>query len=143
MNKYLKYIFSMSLLLVITLWVVNAEQVMVSAVVWSINKAPTILSINPNSDPKLIARNKTQNYIIYFNDAEKDTIYYTLTPQDWYTDPISWEISSSSYDSASWAYINFKYLAPNIKPTPNPTKVTLTINDWPNLVSKDINLYIY
>lgn len=122
---------------------VNAEQVIVTAVVWNLNHTPVITSINPSSDPKLIARNKTQNYTIYLRDDEQDAIYYTITPQSWYVDPISWTINSSDFDSSSWAYINFKYLAPNTKPTPNPTKVTITINDWPNLVSKDINLYIY
>lgn len=143
MNKILKYAFSLTLLISFVVSIVNAEQVIVSAVVWSINHTPIILHINPNSDPKLIARNRTQNFSVYFKDDEKDTIYYTLTPQDWYTDPISWTINSADFDSNSWAYINFKYLAPSVKPTPNPTKVTVTINDWPNLVSKDINLYIY
>lgn len=143
MTKFLKI---STLFISVLFWIVSisyAQQVVVSAIVWSIDRAPQILTINPDSDPKVIARNKTQNYTIYFSDTEKDTVYYTITPLSWYTNPISWTVNSSDYDSASWAYINFTYLAPSTKPTPNPTKVTVTLNDWPNLVTKDINLYIY
>lgn len=143
MKKFLNSIIVITLLMWVFFGIINAEQVIVTAVVWNLNHTPVILTINPNSDPKLIARDKTQNYTIHLRDDEKDTIYYTITPQSWYTDPISWTINTSDFDSASWAYINFKYLAPSNKPTPNPTKVTVTINDWPNLVSRDINLYIY
>ena len=101
------------------------------------------MSVSPSSDPKLLARNKIQNYTLYFRDDEKDTVTYTITPVSGYTNPISGTISPGSYDTASGAYINFTYLAPATVPAPNPTTVTVTLNDGTSLISKDIRLLIY
>ena len=118
------------------------ESVIVSAVVWNINSAPIILNVNPSSNPRILATNKTQSYTITLSDKEKDTIYYTITPEDWYTNPISWIINPSDY---IWdnAYINFLYLAPATVPSWDTSKITVTINDWPNVIVRDLNLYIY
>ncbi|EKE26706.1 MAG: hypothetical protein ACD_4C00186G0003 [uncultured bacterium (gcode 4)] len=121
----------------------NSFSVSISAVVWNINHSPKIISILPSSDPKLIWKNKIQNYSIYLIDDEKDEISFNITPMTWYSNPVSWTIVSSGFDSSSWAYINFTYLSPADVPTPNPTKVTVTLNDWPNIIAKDINLYVY
>jgi|GEM_PF-2367084 len=119
------------------------QSVNVSAIVGAINHAPVILSVTPSSDPKLLGTNKIQNYTIYFRDDEKDTITYTITPVSGYTNPISGTINPADYDGADGAYINFTYLSPSAVPAPNPTTVTVTLNDGSNLVNKDIRLYIY
>lgn len=115
----------------------------VSAIVGSLNHSPVITTLTPSGDPKLLGRDKIQNYTLYFRDDEKDTVSYTITPVSGYTNPVSGTVNPSDYDSQSGAYINFTYLSPSATPTPNPTTVTVTLNDGPNLVNKDIHLYIY
>ncbi|MDD5197596.1 MAG: hypothetical protein PHN60_01910 [Candidatus Gracilibacteria bacterium] len=115
----------------------------VSAVVGSLNHSPTIITLTPSSDPKLLGTSKIQNYTLYFRDDEKDTVYYTITPVNGYANPISGTVNLSDYDSGSGAYVNFTYLSPATIPTGNLTTVTVTLNDGPNLVNKDIHLYIY
>ncbi len=142
----MKKIISIFILCVLIFLSVKANQsVIVSAVVWNDNHAPIILSVTPNSDPRILAKNKTQSYTIYFRDDEKDQITYTITPQNWFANPISGTILSSDYDTASWAYINFLYLSPAISDTSlNPNeKITITLNDWPKVIKKELNLYIY
>lgn len=117
------------------------NSVVVSAVVWNLNHSPVVINVVPNNNPKLLKTNSLQNFSLYFRDDEKDIIYYTITPKDWYTNPINWVINTANYDSASWAYINFSYLAPSLKVW--TSNVNIILNDWPNIVSKDINLYIY
>ena len=117
--------------------------IQVSAIVGAINHAPVVLTVLPSSDPKLLARGKIQNYSVYFRDDEKNTMYYTVTPVSGFASPISGTISPTDYDSASGAYVNFTYLAPSTTPAPNPTTVTVTLNDGPNLVNKDLRVYIY
>lgn len=119
------------------------SSVIVSAVVGSLNQAPLVLSVNPNWDPWILETNSIQDYIIYFKDNEKDTVYYTVTPWDnsWYVTPISWVINPWDYDSNNWAYINFLYLAPAI--WNSNASITITLNDWPNVTFKKLNLYIY
>ena len=119
------------------------QSVQVSAVVGIINHSPVILSVNPHSDPKILGVTNIQNYSLYFQDDEKDTISYTITPLNGYTNPISGTISTGSYDSASGAYITFTYLSPATPPAGNLTTVTITLNDGANLVNKDLHLYIY
>lgn len=123
---------------------VNANNsVVVSAIVGSLNQAPLILRVNPNWDPWILEKNKIQNYTIYFKDNEKDTIYYTITPQwnSWFVNPISWVINTSNYDNNKWAYINFLYLSPA---SPNPSaSIILTLNDGPNVTFKKLNIYVY
>lgn len=117
------------------------NSVMVSAVVGNLNHAPVIINVIPSSNPKILQNKSLQNFSLYFRDDEKDTVYYTITPRDWYTTPTSWVINSSNYDSASGAYINFSYLAPSTGVW--NSSVNIIINDGPNVISKDINLYIY
>lgn len=117
------------------------NSVVVSAVVWNLNHSPVIISVVPNNNPKVLKNTSLQNFTIYFRDDEKDTVYYTITPRDWYTNPTSWVINHSNYDSGSGAYINFSYLAPSSAVW--NSSVNVIINDWPNVISKDINLYIY
>ena len=127
-----------------SLFYVFADQsVQVTAIVGSVNHSPVIVNISPSSDPKLLAKNKIQNYTLYFRDDEKDIVSYTITSVSGYANPISVTISATDYDSSSWAYVNFTYLAPSSTPAPNPTTVTVTFNDGTNLVNKDIHLYIY
>ena len=140
MTKKIKILLSI-LLLSITISTNAVESITVSAVVGNINHAPIIISITPNNNPKLLASNSLQNFSILFRDDEKNHIYYTITTEVdwWYTSPISWEISLTDY---LWteAKINFSYLSWDNTWT---KKITITLNDWPNVISKDINLYIY
>lgn len=129
------------LLLSLTISTKASETIVLSAVVWNINHAPIIISITPNGDPELLAKDSLQNFSIRYRDDEVNHTYYTITTETnwWYTSPISWEISSSDY---VWdiATIDFSFLAPTITWA---KKITITLNDWPNVVSKDINIYIY
>lgn len=118
-----------------------ANSVVVSAVVWNINAAPVVISVNPSSNPRMLKVNTLQDYAVYFRDNEKDSVYYTITAQSWAVTPISWTINPSNYDSWSWAYINFKYLAPSI--AVKAKKITIILNDWPNATIKELNVYIY
>lgn len=69
---------------------VSANQsVQVSAVVGSLNHSPVVLSLAPASELKMLGRSKIQNYTLSFRDDEKDTVSYTITPADGYTNPIS------------------------------------------------------
>ena len=140
MNKIIK-ILIISMMLLITLKVSAISTVNVWAVVWNINHSPVIISIIPNNNPELLSANSLQNFSLTFRDDEKNEIYYTITTQTnwWYTSPISWKILTSEFN---WneAKISFTYLA--WTDTWNK-KITITLNDWPNVISKDINLYIY
>lgn len=140
-----KIIISLILLLALvsnntTFW---SQNVIVSAVVWSINQAPLVVSVNPSSNPRILWTNKTQSYSVWFSDNEKDTIYYTITPKDGYTNPVSWVINPSDYDVNWNAYVNFLYLSPASAPSWWFTDITVTLNDGPNVVVKTLNLYIY
>lgn len=117
------------------------QSVVVSAIVWNLNNAPIILSITPNSNPRILKTNRTQSYSIYFRDNEKDTITYTITPQYGYTNPISGTISPSDYGSDNTAYVNFLYLSP--ANATNNESIIVTIYDGNTLISKQLNLYIY
>ncbi len=136
-----KIIFIFSFIFLILLQTQANQSVVVSAIVWNQNSAPIIISINPDSNPRILKTNRTQSYTLYFRDNEKDFVSYTITPKNWYTTPISGTIKSSDYDNNNWAYINFLYLAPaTAYPDEN---VTVTINDGTSIVSKELNLYVY
>lgn len=142
MYKYIISIFS--ILSLLTFSTANAvESVTVSAVVGNINHSPVVTSITPNWNPQLIWSKTLQNFILKFRDDEKNHIYYTITTEanGWYTNPISWEILTSKFDTNNEASINFSYLAPDTWVWYK--KITITLNDWPNVISKDINVYIY
>lgn len=124
-------------------FVFASQSVQVTAIVGTMNHSPIVTSIVPSSDPKLLGRNKIQNYTLYFRDDEKDVVSYTITPAHGYVNPISGTVGPSGYDSGSGGYVNFTYLAPATVPTGNLTTVTVTLNDGSNLVHKVINLYIY
>ena len=100
-------------------------------------------TVSPSSDPKLLGRDKIQNYTLYFRDDEKDSVSYTITPLSGYANPMSGTVNPSDYDSASGVSVHFVYLSPSAAPSPNPTTVTVTLSDGTNLVTKDIHLYIY
>ena len=140
----MKKILSLLLLLVYTSWylttsVFAASNVLVYAIVGNINTAPMIISISNNWNPEAIENGASQTFAVVIQDAENDTITYTATPQDGSASPISWTVSS--YDWNNRATINLTYLAPGS--TDLTTKITLTLNDGANVVSEDINLYIY
>lgn len=144
MKKLLTLLSLFSAGLLSSFFFVSANQsVQVTAVVGNMNHSPVVVSLSPSSNPKLLGQNKIQSYSLYFRDDEKDTVSYTITPGSGYVNPLNGAISSPEYDSASGAYIHFTYLSPASIPAPNPTTVTVTLNDGLNLVSKDIHLLIY
>ena len=140
MNKKILVLLSI-LLLMITNSVKATESVIISAVVGNINQAPVITQITPNWTTELLAANSLQNFSLTFMDNENNHIYYTITTETdwWYTSPISGEISQSDYN---WnlANIDFTFLAWT---TIWDKTITITLNDWPNVIFKDINVYIY
>lgn len=136
-----KLIFIFSFVFLILLTAQANQSVIVSAIVWNQNSAPIIMSVNPDSNPRILKTNRTQSYTLYFRDNEKDNVSYTITPLNGYTTPISGSISPADYDSNNWAYINFLYLAP---PTAYTNEsIIVTINDGNSIVSKQLNLYVY
>lgn len=141
----MKKIISLLILSIFFLYYSNitiaGSSVIVSAVVLNLNHSPVVINVLPNNNPKLLKRNSLQNFTLYFRDDEKDTIYYTITPKDWYSNPTSWVINKSNYDTASGAYINFSYLAPSTNVW--TSNINLVLNDGPNVTLKNINLYIY
>lgn len=141
-NKAFLYLAWVISALILTV-VIASTDVLVTAIVWNNNHAPVILSVNPSDDPRILRTNKVQKYIIYFKDDEKNNSTFTVTPTYWYVNPISWSISS--YDSLSWAYINFTYIAPSTVPTWNLDDITVTINDWIwwNIITKKLNIHVY
>ena len=143
MKKSLIALFFLSVIGSSWFFVSANQSVQVSAVVGSLNHAPFVLSLAPASELKMLGRSKIQNYTLSFRDDEKDTVSYTITPTDGYTNPISGTINPGDYDSGSGAYVNFTYLAPATVPAGNLTTATVTLNDGSNLVNKVINLYIY
>lgn len=127
--------------LILSPFELNAEKsVIVSAIVGNINHAPVVLSVTPNSNPRLLKINKTQTYSLFLRDDEKDTLYYNIIPNNGYTNPISGTINPSDYNSSSGVYINFLYLAPAISTSDT---ITVVINDTSNVISKDLHLTIY
>lgn len=127
--------------LILSPFELNAEKsVIVSAIVGNINHAPVVVSVTPNSNPKLLKINKIQTYSLFLRDDEKDTLYYNIIPNNGYTNPISGTIYPSNYNSSSGVYINFLYLAPAISTSDT---ITVVINDISNVISKDLHLTIY
>ena len=120
---------------------ISAQNVVVSAIVWNINSAPIIISMNPNTDIKLLQNSEVQNFSIYYQDREKDPITFTITPKDGYVQPINWKILKNEYNYSSWSTFTFTYLAPLQQIW--PSNIMVTINDWSNVITKDILLYIY
>lgn len=143
MRKILPFLIATGILVVPAVFVYAAQSVQVTAIVGSLNHAPVVTAVSPSNNPKMLGRNKIQNYTVTFRDDEKDIVYYTITPVAGYANPTSGVINPSDYDSGSGATINFTYLAPVTLPSPNPTSVTVTLNDGPNLVNKIINLFIF
>jgi len=136
------FLFTILLLIFSVLFINNsfwAKSVQVTAVVWDVNVAPVIISTTPSSNPISIQRNKVQDFSIQVSDEEWDSITYTITAEVWTVSPISWTITNTTTPQ----YINFSYLAPSTKPFPNNKKIIITLNDWENLITKTIQLYIY
>ena len=128
----------------ISLFTVLARQsIGVSAVVGNANNSPVVISTNPSSNPKLLWKSKLQNYTLYFRDNEKDPVTYTITPRAGSSNILWGSISKVQYDSASGAYVTFTYLSPSSIPSPNPTSITITFNDGFNLVTKQLNVYVF
>lgn len=112
------------------------SNIQVSATVWNVDIAPIITRVNPNSNPRILQANNLQAYSISIKDTDTDTIYYTITPKYGYTSHISWSIEINQTGT-----FNFLYLAPDWNYTDE--KITVTINDWTNVITKTLNLYIY
>ncbi len=140
----MKKIISFFLLVYSIIWInySTANNVWVYATVWSQNQQPIVLEVTPSSDPKLIKRLQTQNYLIKFSDKEKDNVTFTINAENWFLNLSSGEIKTSDYVNGFW-YINFTYLAPSNPPSWNFSKIYVTINDWTNIVIKKLNIYIY
>ena len=117
------------------------SSVSVSAVVGNIIPAPVIISVSPSSNPKLLARNALQNFSVSFRDQTKSTVYYTVTAASGFVNPSSGVVTS--YDSSSGATVSFLYLAPSSVPATNPTAITVTLSNGPNVVTRNINVYVY
>lgn len=137
----MKKIINIILLLILWFFITTDanQSVIVSATVWNTNSMPVITNINPSSNPRIIKINKTQTYKITVKDTDNSKLTYTITPKDGYTNTISWEIELLNN---TW-YINFLYLSPNNIPNWNYSYITLTINDGQNVLTQNLNLYIY
>ncbi len=140
-----RILYAAASILTLALWYIAVADysVIVTAIVWNQNQAPVVITVNPSDDPRMLKVSKIQRYSIYFNDNEKDTVSYTITSPDWYIYPANGTISS--FDSSSWAYINFTYSSPASAPVWNLSSITITLNDWVwwNVITKKLNTYIY
>ena len=115
--------------------------VVVSATVGNIKPPPVVISVDPNSDPKLLGTSEVQRFSLYYQDADRDPVTFTVTPQDGFVAPLSGHVSKNTYDSSSGAYIHFTYRAPDR--AVGTSEVTVTLNDGSNVTTKVIGLYIY
>lgn len=115
-----------------------AKSVNVTAVVWSPNLLPIIESFWPTTNPTIVARNKAKAFFIQIKDPEWDDINYTVTPEVWSVNTPSWTLTWTTTSK----YIDFTYLAPSTKPSPNTKKITVTISDWTNVIVKQFQVYI-
>lgn len=135
-----KYIIAL-ILLACTFGVSNATNVLVTAKVWTLNSKPVVISVNPASNPRILQKNRSQNYAIYFQDDEKDTVTYTITPDSGFVNVSNGTIRLADYDTSNRAYINFTYFAPNFANANE--KIIVTLNDGTNVTVRQLNLYIY
>ena len=119
-----------------------AQNVSVSATVGNVNAAPVVLSVTPSSSPIAISVNGTQNVSLKIKDAEGDPISYTITTPYGGVSPSSGTITDSAALMAGTAYINFLHVAPATAPGA-VYKVSVVLNDGPNLVTKTISFYAY
>ncbi len=125
-------------------WSAYANQtVIITALVGEGNKAPTIVSVNPNLSVNPLPRNSSQNYTVYYTDPERDAATFTVTPAEGFATPTSGSISTSEYDTSSGAYVDFTHLTPSSIPGTNPYTITITINDGANTVSTNVSIYVY
>ena len=123
--------------------VLSATNVTLTGIVWSWNYSPTVLSVTPNGNPEILAASSMQNFSLNFKDQEKDSTTYTITPaaSGGSSSPTSGTINTWDFETNSWATISFTYSAPSSAVWNKA--ITVTLNDGTNVVSYDINLYIY
>lgn len=138
-----KYIFIAIGILLLLSVAVYAKDVFVTAKVGIQNSKPIVISVNPSNNPKLLWKNKSQSYTLYFRDDEKDPVSYSITAQSWSTNITSWNIASLDYDTASWAYISFLYFAPSLANASEKIFVTLNDGNGTGVTVKQLNLNIY
>lgn len=133
-NMIIKKILSLLSILILLVNISFWEDIWVYAVVWEVNQAPRIVYVNPSNDPILLARGSLQFFVFGIDDVESDTVYYSLSADNWYLNPTNW--------SVAWTGdINFLYLAPGNYT--GFTKIYITLNDTVNFVIKEINIYVY
>jgi hypothetical protein len=95
-----KYIIAL-ILLSCTFGVSYATNVLVTAKVGNLNSKPIVISVNPASNPRILQKNKSQNYAIYFQDAEKDIVTYTITPDSGFVNVSNGTIRLADYDTSN------------------------------------------
>lgn len=129
-----KFLCVVSSLLILFSWITVAQKVTVYAVVGNVNNVPQITYVNPDLDPLLIWQWELQTFSFWMMDPESETIYYTISTDNWVVSPVNWSVQWS------WS-INFFYLAPS--GFSDFTKIYITLNDWSNFIVKEISVFVY
>ena len=119
-----------------------SQTVTVSAVVLSVNNAPTVLNVAPSNSTISIQRSKSKLITLQIQDLEGDVINYTINPPYGSVTPIDGTINDSANLIAGTAYIPFTYLAPATPPG-GIINIVVTLNDGPNLTTKNIPIFVF
>lgn len=142
----MKKIISILLLVIVILsnylFVYSSSNVQVTAVVGNFNQAPLVTSIIPSVSPISVEYNTSQNITVKIKDTEWNSVFYTVSSPVWAVSILNWTLSNSQALKDWTAYINFTYLAP-LSWVDQSFNLTITLNDWPNFVTRTIPMYVY
>lgn len=126
--------------LIISVFAATNGSVLVYAIVGNINSAPVITDMIPEWvgtwTIAVSIEYGFQDFDITLADSESDTITYTITTQYGTTDKISGQILPSEYNNN----FAFTYFTPSIEIIDT---ITITFNDWSNVISREIFLDVY
>lgn len=119
-----------------------SQTVTVSAIVLSVNNPPVVLNVSPSNSTISVQRGKSKVISLQLRDIEGDIINYTINPPYGSVTPISGTINDPTNLIAGTAYLTFTYLAPATPPS-GIFNVVVTLNDGPNLTTKNIPIFVF
>lgn len=142
MKKFTSFLFLLILLISNISFVFSSSSVVVSAVVWNLNQAPVVLSVNPNYSPLQVEYGGIQNISLQVKDVEWDITHYSISTPNWAVSIINGSLTNSTNLKNGIAYISFTYIAP-ASWIDTSFDITVTLNDGPNFVTKTIPVFVY
>ena len=141
MKKFASFLF-LALIMASNVSFVSSSSVVVSAVVWNINQAPVALSVSPDYSPIQVEYGWIQHISIQVKDTEGDVVYYSINSPNWAVNIINGSLTNVSELQSGNAYLRFTYIAPSSW-ADTAFDITVTLNDWPNFVTKTIPVFVY